>query len=383
MKYVRYCFILLLLSYGCNISDDGAPKNTLFLGAIYNLTGSQSGLDIPSSRGAQLQISEINAMGGVNGKTVQLILVDGETDTLTLIHRTGAVLVENPSTLAFLGLSDTDQVLAAAKVAADNHHVFMTSGATSPKLPSQIPDYLFLACFGDNVQAAAAAEWAYNEMNARTVSVLFDSTDTYTRLLHGYFSERFTELGGQVLTTLPYAHGNVAAAIPDIQPADFIYYAALPDDAPDGVRKIQQAGFNVPIVGGDAYDEPDRWQSEADLTNIYYTTHVYLGAGSPRPEVQAFRDAYFNKYQEEPDAFAALGYDAAGLLIEALQQASNPTPDGVRQALAGIQNYPGVTGSISYAQDQRIPRKSVTILEMIHGTPRFVTEFVPEKVPDP
>ncbi len=94
-----------------------------------------------------------------------------------------------------IGFSDTDMVLAAASIAAKNKRVFLTSGATSPELPRQVPQYLFLACFGDNVQAAAGAEWAVKTLKARTAVVLYKQTSTYAKLLHGYFQTRFKQTG--------------------------------------------------------------------------------------------------------------------------------------------------------------------------------------------
>lgn len=384
MKYIQlFVLALCITSLGCNKDNNTEQSETLVLGAIYNLTGGQSALDIPSSKGAQLAIEQANAEGGINGKDVQLILKDGQTDPDVLKNRVAEIISEYPSTAAFLGLSDTDQVLAAAGVAADSHRVFLTSGATSPKLPGQIPDYLFLACFGDNVQAAAAAEWAYNEQDARTVSIIYDSTDTYTRLLQGYFTSRFEELGGQVLVKQAYAQGNIAPAVQEIQPSNLIFFAALPQDAPAGVQLIRQAGFTAPIIGGDAYDEPDSWKNLPDISEVFFTTHAYLGADNPNTEVQAFRQAYIQAYDEEPSAFAALGYDATRLLIEAQQKADSTNPEDIRQALASIQGFAGVTGSISYGSGSRIPSKSVTIMEVRNGAQNLVMELVPEKVPAP
>lgn len=384
MKYLRiFCLVLCACSLGCSNDDKTDQSEPLVLGAIYSLTGGLSSLDIPSSKGAQLAIDQLNAEGGINGRTVQLILKDGQSQADALKTQTAAILAEYPSVLAFIGLSDTDEVLAAADVAADSHRVFLTSGATSPQLPGQIPDYLFLACFGDNVQAAAAAEWAYNEQGFRSVFVLYDTTEIYTRILQSYFISRFGELGGQVTGIEAYAQGNTAPAIQKIQPADFIFFSALPQDAPVGVQQIRQAGFSVPVVGGDGFDEPDSWKELTDISDVYFTTHAYLGADSPRPEVQAFRQAYLEAYNEEPGAFAALGYDAARLLAEALEKAAGSEPEDVRQALSSIQNFAGVTGAISYGPDSRIPQKGVTIMEVRDGMQKLVLELVPEKVPAP
>lgn len=383
MKYIPFLILAFCLSsLGCKEQENMEISEPIVFGAVYNLTGGQSSLDIPSAKGAQLAVDQINANGGIRNQEVQLSLQDGATDPEKLKAAVSEIINEHPEVVAFLGLSDTDMVLAAAGEAAKTQRTFLTSGATSPQLPDQIPDDLFLACFGDNVQAAAAAEWAYDELQARTVSIVYDSSDTYTRLLQAYFSARFVELGGQITTRQAYAQGNFNAAIPQIQASDFIFFAALPQDAPAGAEAIRQAGFTAPIIGGDAYDEPASWQNLTTLSEVYFTTHAYLGADNPDPRVQAFRDAYVQAYNEAPGAFAALGYDAAGLLAEAVRIAGNAKPESIREALNSIRDFPGVTGMISY-DGSRIPRKSVTIMEVKDGVQRLVKEVLPNKVPAP
>lgn len=376
--------ILALFSFSCDNEGQGNPLAPIILGAIYNLTGGQASLDIPSYRGAQLAIQQANDTSGVHNKMVQLILKDGQTNADTLRAKVLEILQEAPATLAFLGLSDTDQVLAAAGEAASNDRMFVTSGATSPLLPGQIPDYLYLACFGDNVQAAAAAEYAFDELEAKTVAVVYDSTDTYTQLLQQYFISRFEDLGGQVISQKAYTQGDMAAAVQPSTSADFIYFAALPQEVLPGIQLIRQAGFSGPIIGGDSYDEPEIWEGQSQLGEVYFTTHAYLGADNPSPTVQAFRQAYIQTYGgEEPTAFAALGYDAAQLLIRAIQLADEISPEALRQSLAGIQNFEGVTGTISFSSNNRIPTKSVTIMTVSNEVQTFVMEIMPREVPTP
>ncbi|MEZ4518172.1 MAG: hypothetical protein R3C44_15575 [Chloroflexota bacterium] len=93
-------------------------------------------------------------------------------------------------------MSDTDMVLAASKAAAAGQHLFVTSGATSPRLPDQVPTYLYLACFGDTFRPPQRPDDAYNDLGAQTAMVIFRSGDTYTELLQGYFTTRFTQLDG-------------------------------------------------------------------------------------------------------------------------------------------------------------------------------------------
>jgi branched-chain amino acid transport system substrate-binding protein len=368
----------------------GAPaasSKPIVLGALYNLTGAQASLDLPSAQGAQLAVDEANQAGGVLGRPVQLVVEDGESNPSVIAHKTADIIAQHPDVAAFLGLSDTDMVLAAAPVAAEHGRLFLTSGATSPLLPAQLPGALFLACFGDNVQAAAAAEWAYADQSARTAAILFDASTSYTRLLQGYFAARFEELGGQILSRQSYTTGDIEAmrqAIDRLSHADVIFVSAGPEDAPEASRLLRDAGFTEPILGGDGFDSGALWQQYADLEDIFFTTHAYLGADNPDPQVQAFRAAYSAAYPgSTPDAFAALGYDAARLLMRAMADASSAGPDDVRQALAGIQGFEGVTGTISFTPGNPIPVKAVTILEVQHGAYRFVSQLVPESVPPP
>ncbi len=234
------------------ITNSSAAEAPVTIGAMFNLTGGQQDLDIPSSQGARLAVDLANAKGGILGRQVNMVLVDGQTDPAVIAQEAADLFGKEPAIVGAIGFSDTDMVLAAAPVAAENNRVFLTSGATSPLLPQQVPDYLFLACFGDNVQAAAGAEWAYDSLKARTVAVLFKQESAYARLLHGYFETRFKELGGEVLAVVPYTLGDFAEKAKSLPKADLIYLSAQPDDVATAVPALREAGF------GDA-DPRRRW----------------------------------------------------------------------------------------------------------------------------
>jgi len=190
--------LLLLILVIFIFSFSVVSAEMIKIGMIYNFTGAQASLDAPSANGAMLAAKEINAAGGVLGEQIELVTFDGKTDAET-IGKAATQLIETDKVVAILGFSDTDMVMAAAPIAAKAGIVFVTSGATSPKLPSQVPDYLYLACFGDNVQAAAAAECAVNKMDAKSAYLLIDKGMEYTLLLGKYFKERFIELGGSIV----------------------------------------------------------------------------------------------------------------------------------------------------------------------------------------
>jgi len=360
-----------------------AADRPIVIGAIYNLTGGQQDLDIPSSRGAKLAIDQANQAGGVLGRKVELMLVDGQTKPGVIARETLKLMQRQPPPAGLIGLSDTDMVLAAARIAAVHSHVFITSGATSPRLPHEVPNFLFLACFGDNVQAAAGAEFAFESLKARSAVVLYKQNSSYAGLLHGYFETRFKELGGKVLAVRGYSLADIKAKAQGLPKADLVYLAAQPDDIAAAIAALRGAGANEPILGGDGLDIGNAWQQVAQADNIYFTTHAYLGADNPDPRVQAFRAVYAMAYPgQEPSAFAALGYDTARLLLAAIASAGSPRPQPVLRALARTNAFAGVTGTISF-HTGRIPAKTVSIIAVTHGRQALAATILPKTIPAP
>ncbi|MEH6524997.1 MAG: ABC transporter substrate-binding protein [Sneathiella sp.] len=354
------------------------------IGAIYNLTGDQQNLDIPSSQGALLAVDELNSIGGILGKNVNLLLEDGETDTVVIARKTEALISSNPDMPVIIGMSDTDVVLAAAHVAAKHKRTFITSGATSPLLPEQVPNYLFLACYGDNVQAAAAAEWAVNTLKASKVAVLYKQGMSYTELLRKYFVTRYIELGGTITVDKGYTVESFPALLTDLGDADLIYLSASPNEVISEVSQIRAAGVTVPILSGDGFDIGEGWQKLPDEDNSYFTTHADVGADNKSPAVIAFRAAFMKKFPgHEPDAFTALGYDTVKLVAATIEKAGSTEAQAVREALSTMQKFQGITGEISFTAGNPIPVKSVALMRVDRGAEKLIQEILPTSVPLP
>jgi branched-chain amino acid transport system substrate-binding protein len=370
--------------------DEVGAESPIKLGAIYNLAGAQSSLDSPSANGAMLAVKELNGRGGIGGRELHLVLCDGKTDPGTIADDTRR-LIETDRVCAIIGFSDTDMVLAAAPIAAEAHTVFVTSGATSPKLPGEVPVYLFLACFGDNVQAAAGAEYATAHLGLKTAYLLVDEEMEYTRLLAAYFKERYTELGGAILLEDSFKGSttNFAAQIAALrgldQTPELLYIASGPDEIGTIVKQFRDAGITQPIFGGDAYDTPELVRiAGAETSEVYFTTHALLDEETGTERAKAFIAAYQAEYGFAPEnAFAALGYDTVLLLVDAIARAGSDEPDAILRALEVTKDWEGVTGAISYEQGSRVPKKGVTIVSVVNGTFTYSQTVVPEKVPAP
>jgi branched-chain amino acid transport system substrate-binding protein len=365
-----------------------AADETIRIGMPANLTGDLSSLDGPMVSGAKLKAQQINAAGGVLGKMLELVIVDTRTDRATVAAEGKQLIARRPA--AIVAYTDSDSVLTLGPLAQEAGIPFVTPGATSPKLPGEIGDALFLACFGDNVQAAAGAEFLHRTLRARTVYLLSGTTNVYTTLLSSYFKQAFARDGGTILLEDTYKADDVSIASQIARllalPAkpDALYVAALPDDIGPLVKQLRAAGVNQPIVGGDGYDTPLLLGiGGAAANDVYFSTHVYM-AEDGTDAVKAFYAAYKAAYGRAPEnAFAGLGYDAVGLVAQAIAKAGAAEPTKIRATLATTENFAGITGTVSYRPGSRIPDKGVAIIGVKDGRLSLAAELTPSWVPAP
>jgi len=356
--------------------------NSISIGTIYNLEGTQAILDVESARGARMAFAEIDAEGGVSGRKVQQFEARGVTEAGEVHDATATLLARNPEILTVIGLSDTDMAKAAAGAVTAFDRVFITSGATSPRLPSEFPGHVFLACYGDNVQAAAAAEWMYRDLAARDILVLYDDTFEFTRLLTGYFRKSWKDISGKDVSAIKVDPQSPDVLRESFQGVDAIYLGLQTAESAIGtIRALRAAGFEGPIIGADGFDARSTWEKNVDISGVYFTTHGYFGVDSPDPQARAFGRRFEKMYPgDTPTAFAGLGYDTVRLAVLASRNAI--TANDVAQTLSGISAFKGVTGTLSYTEGS-VPRKTVTILNVKAGTVRYQSEIMPEFVSTP
>ena len=370
-------------------SGSAAAGGTIKLGGGFALTGDESALDLPAANGAKLAVKQINAAGGVNGSQIDFIVHDSQFK-MDVTAQTAKQFVEQDKVPLFIGYTDTDSVLAAGPTFQAAKIPFITVGATSPKIPTQVGDMMFLACFGDNVQAAVGAEYSYKTFG-HNAYFLWDKGVEYTTLLGGYFKSRFTELGGTIALEDSYDDkaSDFSAQITKIkalspQP-DFYYVAAMPYNIGPLVKQFRDAGITGPIVGGDGYDTPDLVKvAGAAAENVFFTTHALMDATGGTAGIKKFITDYKAEYGNDPEnAFAALGYDTVYLMADAVKRAGGTDSAAVKSAIEATKDFPGITGAITFSADSHVPQKGVTVIAIKNGAFTLGAEVVPEKVPAP
>ena len=349
-------------------------QDTVRIAALYNLTGGMSSIDAPALNGAMLHAEQVNEAGGVlDGVMIEVVGIDTKTDqqeTATAAQQ--ALSMDN--LIAGIGYGDTTFVMAAAPQFQEAGIPFVTSGATHPMLPTWVGDHMFMTPFGDDDQSYAIADYAYDTLGIRRVAMWTDDSMDFTRALSTFFQERFLERGGEVVEGDFFMMGDTdfSAQIARLQaidpPPDAVFISAIPSEAGLSVKQIRETGITYPIVSGDGFDtELVSTVPGPDLANdVYFSTHTYRA--DDRQVVTDFVAAYTERFDRPPEnAFAPLGYDAVGLIVNAIEQAGSTDPEAIRDALAATMGYDAVTGEISYTRDTMVPPKPVAIIRVEGG----------------
>jgi branched-chain amino acid transport system substrate-binding protein len=143
-------------------------------------------------------------------------------------------------------------------------------------------------------------------------------------------------------------------------------------------RQARELGITVPLMGGDGWDSPKLWEIGGEAMNGCYFSNHY-STDDPSPVVQKFVTEYKKRYGGLPDALAALGYDAAKILADAMTRAGSTDGSKVRDALAQTKDFQGVTGSITINKERNAVKPAV-ILKVDNGKYALVETIKPESI---
>jgi branched-chain amino acid transport system substrate-binding protein len=379
---------IALLGLGITAVTVLAQGEPIKIGAAFNVTGGYSSLDAPALAGAKLAAKEINAAGGLLGRKVELVEYDGKSDQATVAN-VASQLIDSDKVVGAVGFADSDMALAFGPVAQKAGIPFITGG-TSPQLPNQIGNTVFLALFGDNVQAGAAAEYSLKTLKKSTAYLLIDKSAEYTNLLGKYFKDAYIHGGGKIVLEDTYKNGDksFAAQITKIKAMktkpSMMFVSALPDDIGTLVKQFRQAGLMQPIVGGDGYDTPLLVKVGGQYANnVYFTTHALMDATKGNAAVKKFMTAYKTEYKRDAEnSFAAFGYDSVLLMADGIKRANSSDPKMIIDALEKTNGLKLVTGTISF-KGSHVPSKTVSVIGVKNKKLFSAAEIIPAYVAKP
>ncbi len=381
--------LTLLASYACKQSAPASkPADTtgnIKVGLYADLSGQTSALGQAAKNGIEMAKDEINQAGGIGGRQLELLAEDdkGQADGASAaVSR----LIDQNQVSVVVGEVGRMSSAAAVSKAQGSKVPLITLTSTNPKV-AQAGDYVFNLGYSSSFQGEAMAKYAANNLKAKTAAILSESGWEDGATLANSFEENFTKLGGQVVQKQSYAQtdqdfNGQLAAINTANP-DVIYLPGRSAQLGNIAKQAKQAGIKATLLGGDGWNDPQVFQAGGAALDGAYITSNY-SADDPSPAARKFTSDYKKRYGNQPDAVAALAYDAMQLIADALKRAGTSEPAKLRDAIAQTANFNGITGGMTINAERRL-NKPALIFKLQDGKayPIYKEESQPTTVPPP
>lgn len=373
--------VLAGLSAGCG----GEKKaDTIKVGANLEMTGGSASYGISSKNAIELAFKEINEKGGINGKQLELVVADNKSEAA---EATNAMqkLVSQDNVVAVIGPNLSSSVIAASAINNSAKVLDIAPMATNPyvtvdQASGKTKDFNYRTCFIDPFQGTVMAKFATSELGVGNAAILIDNSSDYAKGLAQFFKENFVKEGGAVTAEESYLQKDTdfKATLTKIKATnpDFLYVPGYYQEVGLIVKQARELGMNMPIAGGDGWDSAKMPEiaGAAALNNTYFSS-LYSPEDSSDIN-KNFVAAYEKAYGQKPDVFAALSYDSALLVAEAIKNAGSTEPAKISEAMAKINGFSGVSGSVTF-DDKHNPVKSAVILEYKDGAQSLKTKINP------
>jgi branched-chain amino acid transport system substrate-binding protein len=351
--------------------------NTLLLGEVGSLTGSEATFGISARNGIELAINEANAAGGVKGKKLAVRVYDSQgrpEEGAQAVTR----LITQDKVVVILGEAASSVSMAMAEKAQAAQVPMITPTSTSPEVTKK-GDYIFRVCFIDPFQGFVMAKFARENLKLSRVAMLRDNKSAFSMGLADVFSRKFTEFGGKVVGDESYSKGDTdfraqLTALKQLKP-EAVFVPGYYTDVGIVARQAREVGLKVPLLGGDGWDSDKLYElGGSALEGSYFSNHY--SADNPDPVLQQFLAKYKQTYGNLPDSVGVLAYDAARVAIEAMKQAPDLSGPALRDAIAATKNFPGVSGRITLDANRDAIKEAV-VLKVSGGKAEFVTTVKP------
>jgi branched-chain amino acid transport system substrate-binding protein len=364
------------LLVGCGPAADDA--SVFRIGEYASLTGETASFGQSSHQGTRMAVDEINAAGGVLGRQLKLITEDDRStagEPANVVRK----LISRDKVVAVLGEVASSRSLEAAPICQQARIPMISPASTNPKV-TETGDFIFRICFIDPFQGAVMSKFALGTLQATKAAVLTDVKNDYSVGLSRFFKEHFTANGGTIVSEQSCSAGDtdfkaqltaIKATAPDV-----LFVPVYYNECALIALQARDLGITAPLLGGDGWDSPKLLEIGGKaVEGGYFSNHYSVEDQSPA--VQEFIRKYKDRHGgEQPDAMAALGYDSARILADALQRAGGADPDKLRDAIAATRDFPGVTGRITLDANRNASKPAV-VLQVRDGAFRYVETVAP------
>jgi branched-chain amino acid transport system substrate-binding protein len=360
----------------CKKAPTEVAQADIPIGEFASMTGATASFGGAAHNGTQMAVDEVNAAGGLLGKQIRLITEDDQSkagEAATVVKK----LISRDRVVALLGEVASSRSLEAAPICQQASIPMVSPASTNPKVTEQ-GDFIFRICFIDPFQGTVLSKFSLGK-GWKKIAVLTDVKQDYSVGLSEFFKAHFANNGGTIVSEQSYSSGDkdfkaqltaIKASAPDAIVASGYYTEA-------GLIALQarELQLNVPLLGGDGWDSPSLVEVGGKaVEGCFFSNH--FSSEDPAPNIQDFLKRYRDKFNKEPDAMCALGYDSAMILVDAIKRAGTTAGPAVRDALASTKDFKAITGKITL-NPQRNADKSAVMLEVKEGKFKYVQTVAP------
>lgn len=366
MKFFILGLILIIVG-GCGNQKEAGEEDIIKIGSMFELTGSAAAYGTSMNNAVHMAVDEINEDGGINGKQVEVVEYDTKTDETEAASLTTRLGTRDQVT-AIIGPATTGSMQAAIPSANTAQVPIMSPTATDDGVLTdsngEVHPYAWRTSFTNSFQGSALAQFANDELDAKSAVILSDNSSDYAIGLTETFKKVFD---GEIVASENFSEGETdfSAVLTNIKDMDIdvLYVPGYYEEAGPIIKQAREMGLDQPILGPDGMgNEILRELAGAEnMNDIYYTSHFVVT--SEDPAVQEFVSDYKDEFNVEADMFTGLAYDSVYVLKEAIESAESSDPKEVNEALKNITDFPGITGTFSF-DEMHDPVKTVNIIEI-------------------
>jgi branched-chain amino acid transport system substrate-binding protein len=377
MRKTAIVVALALILGGCK----APPSREIRIGLITPLTGDVKTFGESVKNAFEIAVDEANQAGGVAGMKIVAVVVDDKNDP-TEASNAANLLIHQQKVRAIIGSVTSKTTIPVSDLAQSGRIPTISPSATNPKVTvadGKRKNYMFRACFIDPFQGKVMAKFARESLFKEKAAVLYDASNDYSKGIAEYFSDAFTLMGGKVAAFESYGKDDVdfSALLTKVKAsgADVLFLPDYYNKVGLIAKQAREKGIRAALIGPDGWDSPDLVKVAGDAIEGGYFSNHY-SPDDTRPEVVAWVKKYKDKFGQTPDALGTLAYDATNLMLEAIRKANSDDPAKIREALASIKGFKGVTGESAMDENGNAV-KSAVILQMVNGKQKFVKGVTP------
>ena len=380
-------FVALLL-VGALVIGACGPTESIKIGINAPLTGDIPKVGEGTKFAAEMWLEDIGGELQVGGTTypVELVIEDNESKG-ELAAAANTKLITQDEVLAIVGPQASKQAVPAGGVANDLETPMVSPWSTNPNTTLDRP-WVFRGCFLDPFQGPVVANFITEEFGFTKAAVLYDVASDYPKGLAEFFKQAWEELhgAGSVVAFESFTTGDTdfGAQLTKIKEsgAEFFFTPQYYNEVALIVQQSHELGWDAPIIGSDSWGSAETVAlCGADCYGLFFTTH-YAAAGATGATKEFF-DSYNEKHGYVPDDVAALTWDTLGIVQKAIEDCGEITGDieadrkCVRDALAQIKEFPGITGKMTFTEEGDPIKCAVVVRISDQGEFEFYQQVCP------